>query len=250
MLLFTGESESIKQKIEEYYKKEFWDIVGSEKALDSDFTDIDSQGKRRQWTSQYKYCKPYIKNKKSFLDIGAGSGQTMVWFEELGFDVVGIEPDARNVERINKKMQQGKCFSGFVESFVHDKKYDIIWISHVLEHLINPVEFLKKIKDNLNKDGIVFIEVPNCSNKTILDLSIYKNPSTFHFTRYTLSKIATNANYEIIQCDVFRPPTLIEGGIQKITKKIRPDIGAYAYYPKIIGNDKTGTDIRIILKAN
>jgi len=249
-LFFTGNSESIKQKIEEYYRKEFWDIVGSQKALDSDFTDVDSKGKKRQWTSQYKYCKSYLQNKKKFLDIGAGSGQTMFWFEELGFDVVGIEPDARNVEMINKKLRQGKCYSGFIENFIHDKKYDIIWISHVLEHLINPVEFLKKIKNNLNENGIVFIEVPNCSNKTILDLSVYKNPSTFHFTKNTLIRLADMTDYQILRCDIFRSPTLIEGAIQKITKKIKPKIGAYAYYPKIIADDKVGTDIRIILEPN
>jgi len=248
-LLFTGDSESNKQKIEEHYRKEFWDIVGSEKSLTSDFTDIDSQGKKRQWASQYKYCKTYIQNKKNFLDIGAGSGQTLFWFEELGFDVTGIEPDTRNVELINKKLKRGKCFSGFIENFDHDKKYDIIWISHVFEHIINPRDFLNRIKNNLNEDGIVFIEVPNCSNEKILDLSIFKNPSTFHFTKSTLSKLAVNANYRVLHCDVFRPPTLLEGAIQKITKIIT-DTGVYKYYPKVIANEKTGTDIRIILKLN
>lgn len=249
-LLFTGNSKSIEEKITQYYKTEFWNIVGSEKSLDSDFTDIDSQGKKRQWTSQYKYCKSHIKDKRKFLDVGAGSGQTLFWFEEMGFDVTGIEPDARNVELINKKLKSGRCHPGFIENFEHDKKYDIIWISHVFEHIINPSEFLKKIRNNLNENGIVFIEVPNCSNEAILDLSIYKNPSTFHFTKNTLSKLADRTGYKILQCDVFRAPTIVEGAIQKIIKKIKPNTGAYRYYPKVIADNKTGTDIRIILELS
>ena len=76
---------------------------------------IDSQGKRRQWISQYSYTKKYLENKSNILEIGSGAGQTIYWFDQIGFSVTGIEPDARNVELINKKLTKSKCQAGFFE---------------------------------------------------------------------------------------------------------------------------------------
>ena len=41
---------------------------------------MDSQGKRRNWISQYAYTKPHI-NGKTLLEIGVGAGQSINWFE-------------------------------------------------------------------------------------------------------------------------------------------------------------------------
>jgi SAM-dependent methyltransferase len=37
---------------------------------------------------------------------------------------------------------------------------DLVVISHVLEHMSNPIEFLKNATQNLHKGGVLFIEVP------------------------------------------------------------------------------------------
>ncbi|MGI0022142.1 MAG: class I SAM-dependent methyltransferase, partial [Nitrososphaeraceae archaeon] len=178
-LYITGNSEiEVKAKSEEIYRKTYWDERNVEKILKSNFTDIDSQGKRRQWISQYSYCKPYLKNKKKFLEIGTGAGQTIFWFEEIGFSVTGIEPDERNVNLINHKLRYEHCITGFIEDVQVNEKFDIIWISHVMEHLVRPDLFLKKFKNNLEEDGILFIEVPNCENDMVLNSSIYDHPST------------------------------------------------------------------------
>ena len=51
------------------YKKSYWDERLSENSINSDYTDVDSQGKQRQWISQHKYCKPYLDNKKNYLKL-------------------------------------------------------------------------------------------------------------------------------------------------------------------------------------
>ena len=42
-----------------------------------------------------------------------------------------------------------------------NKKYDFIIITHVIEHLNNPVKTIKNIKKFLSNDGFVFAEVPD-----------------------------------------------------------------------------------------
>jgi len=61
-------------------------------------------------------------------------------------------------------------------------------MSHVLEHMINLEDFLEQIKNNLDDDGIFFIEVPNAEHKLTLDASINKNPHVYHFSKIALSK--------------------------------------------------------------
>jgi hypothetical protein len=66
----TGKTEAeIKSKTDQLYKKSYWDERLSEKSINSDYRDIDSQGKQRQCISQHKYCKPYLDNKKNYLKL-------------------------------------------------------------------------------------------------------------------------------------------------------------------------------------
>jgi len=241
-LYINGDAkEQVIEKVSNLYKGEYWNERNSETSINSEFTDVDSQGKRRNWVSQFLYTKEHITG-KNLLEIGVGVGQSILWFEEEGFDVSGIEPDGRNVGMINKKLKKGKVIESSVEDFLTDEVFDVIWMSHVLEHIIEPIHFLKKIKNNLKKDGIFFIEVPNCEYEPMLQSSIQKNPHLFHFTQNALSKLVENVGYKILSCDVFRPATKSEGIRQKIWKN------SFPYYPRIMTDVYSGRDLRIILK--
>ncbi|MDR3783154.1 MAG: hypothetical protein P4K92_07640, partial [Candidatus Nitrosotalea sp.] len=64
-----------------------------------------------------------------------------------------------------------------------------------------------------------------------------------------LLKLAQNCDFDIQRCEVFRSPHLFEGALNKIVKKCLGSTNKlYPYYPKIISNNKDGTDIRLILK--
>ena len=139
-------------------------------------------------------------------------------------------------------LKRGRVVESSVEEFSSDEVFDVIWMSHVLEHLIEPDDFIKKIKNNLKKNGIFFIEVPNCEYEPMLKNSIEKNPHLFHFTKKALIKLVENAGYKIVSCDVFRPATKNEGVKHKILKN------SFPYYPRILTDVHNGRDLRIILK--
>ena len=229
------------EKVSELYKGDYWNEHNSETSINSEYTDVDSQWKRRNWVSQFLYTKQYITG-KTLLEIGVGAGQSILWFEEEGFDVSGIEPDGRNVSMINKVLKRGKVAETSVEGFSSDKVFDVIWMSHVLEHLIEPVRFLKKIRSNLKKNGIFFIEVPNCEYEPMLQSSIEKNPHLYHFTKKALTKMVEEIGYKIVSCGIFRPATKSEGMRHKILKN------SFPYYPRIMTDVHSGRDLRIILK--
>ncbi len=122
-LYVTGESiNEIEEKTKLIYKKEFWGEWNTETLMKNNYTDVDSQGRRRHWISQYKYCKPYLKNKKNILEIGTGQGQAAYWFDNEGFSVTAIEPDENNVKLINQKLNKNCCSVGTAENFQSEEK--------------------------------------------------------------------------------------------------------------------------------
>ena len=235
--------EEVLESISNLYKGDYWNERNSEISINSRYTDTDSQGKRRNWMSQFLYAKEHI-NGNTILEIGVGAGQSIFWFEEEGFEVTGIEPDNRNVSMINKILKKGRVLESSVEDFSSEKVYDVIWMSHVLEHLIEPNHFLKRIKKNMKKNGIFFIEVPNCEHKPTLKSSVEENPHLFHFSKKALIKMVEEIGYRVISCEVFRPATKSEGLKQKLSRN------SFPYYPRIMTDSHGGRDLRIILGNN
>jgi SAM-dependent methyltransferase len=97
----------------------------------------------------------------TFCDLGCGSGGQLRAFKELGYQVIGVEPDpkARSVAgRI------GDVLDGTAEDLppqIADRQFDVVLFSHVLEHCIDPVKALANAKRILAADGTLVIEVPN-----------------------------------------------------------------------------------------
>ena len=56
------------------------------------------------------------------------------------------------------------------------KKYDVVILISVLEHVKNPISFLKKISSFLKKNGKIIIEVPNVNDPlvSLYNLDYYK----------------------------------------------------------------------------
>lgn len=107
-----------------------------------------------------KYYNKDIKNKK-FIDIGCGWGGLLYTANKNGMKVTGFEftqPNvefARNVLGFDIRQQQ------FDSSDIPVNSIDIITMSHVLEHVPEPVSFVKKIYDSLKNGGLFYCVVPN-----------------------------------------------------------------------------------------
>jgi 2-polyprenyl-3-methyl-5-hydroxy-6-metoxy-1,4-benzoquinol methylase len=54
-----------------------------------------------------------------------------------------------------------------IEEFIPQKKFDVILMNHVIEHLQGPIAALEKIKNWVNDDGIIYIRVPNLDSKAV-----------------------------------------------------------------------------------
>jgi SAM-dependent methyltransferase len=96
------------------------------------------------------------------LDIGCWEGQQLEYFMKTGWKCVGTELNKRAAnEAINKGIDVHQIS---IREFFHqfeNEKWDVINVAYILEHIPNPIDLLIKLKDNLENDGIIIVEVPN-----------------------------------------------------------------------------------------
>ena len=82
-------------------------------------------------------------------------------WKEAGYQTFGIEPDP--IARL-RAIEAGEIFDGTAENppkAILNRKFDIVQMSHVLEHCIDPFAAIANAKQMLAKDGTLIIEVPN-----------------------------------------------------------------------------------------
>jgi len=125
---------------------------------------------------------------ESVCEIGAGFGNYLMYFKNIGKNVCGIEPSKvlANIAKNNNL--------NIKEGFLNDlnSTYDLIFLRHVFEHLHNPLKDLKKIRNHTNK--YLFLEVPG----NIKRLASIQNAHNFYFTKNTLNKIVLNAGFDLV----------------------------------------------------
>ena len=98
----------------------------------------------------------------SLFDIGFGFAQAMIYFHKKGLCVSGLEPSPEGVEYA--KARGFEVFQTGIEdiSCAGGKKYDIVTMLNVLEHLRHPDRILREIKTKLLKPGgLLVVDVPN-----------------------------------------------------------------------------------------
>ncbi|MEZ4809828.1 MAG: class I SAM-dependent methyltransferase [Allomuricauda sp.] len=96
-------------------------------------------------------------NNKSILDIGAGTGDFLVTARKAGYDITGVEPNARARQLATNK---GIVLQPSIAN-LPEKRFGSITLWHVLEHLPNLDDQIKSIVSLLEENGTLFVAVPN-----------------------------------------------------------------------------------------
>jgi 2-polyprenyl-3-methyl-5-hydroxy-6-metoxy-1,4-benzoquinol methylase len=114
-------------------------------------------------TSWYKILQ-IIPAKAVVLDIGCSSGNFGEALKKQKKCVVdGIELDKQDAKAASKKLRQVWQLNIETDDIkaVPKSEYDIIYFGDVIEHLVDPITALKRIKPLLKADGKVVFSIPN-----------------------------------------------------------------------------------------
>ena len=111
----------------------------------------------------------FIKN-KIVLDFGCGNGDFLYKSQNILKKGIGIDPGfAGKKHSDNKKINFLKKINQINDL---DFKFDSIFLFHVFEHLVNPIEVLTQLQSKLKKNGNLIIEVPHANNLLLKKLAI------------------------------------------------------------------------------
>lgn len=161
------------KELNEYYSKKYYqNNAGS---YEKQYTKEEIEYFKNKIEEKYfvinKLLKPLHNNTFSILDIGCGEGWTLNYFKEKKWDITGIDFSDNGCKNHNPKLLENIIVGDIYENIsklITSKKYDVVWLDNVLEHVINPKELLEKCRKLTHENGILIIEVPN-------DFSVLQN---------------------------------------------------------------------------
>lgn len=97
----------------------------------------------------------------AWLDLGSGSGEFTFLANRLGAQVTAVEPHlgyaAYCGEQLGLKIE-GKRLE---DCDFDGPRFDLIRLSHVLEHMRDPVASLRRLAGWLRPGGVIYVEVPD-----------------------------------------------------------------------------------------
>ena len=128
--------------------------------------------------------------KGKILDMGAGIGAFLNTMKNKGWEIRGIEPD-KGARQQAKELFDLELSSVEMFSQLNPGSFDAITLWHVLEHVHQLHDYIKRLKELLNPGGKIFIAVPNYEST---DSSIYNSwwaaydvpRHLYHFTPKTI----------------------------------------------------------------
>lgn len=106
---------------------------------------------------------PRDRKYQKVLEIGCGSGDTLIKIKDLGLAETIIGIDLIPIHQ-SKQQELDRFLVGNIETLKLDfekESFDLIICGDVLEHLIDPWTVLKRLKQHLKKDGYFIASIPN-----------------------------------------------------------------------------------------
>lgn len=145
----------------------------------------------------------------SILDVGAGFGYLgIVAANSLGMaldEYVAVEPDPNirsALELAWPGLGNNSKLSTFAELGQVEGKYDIIALSHVLEHVKDPLRMINDVLLFLGNGGLLFIDVPNRDDLFKADVF----PHLLFFSTQSLKFLTGQTNLKIVDLDTWGNP--------------------------------------------
>jgi 2-polyprenyl-3-methyl-5-hydroxy-6-metoxy-1,4-benzoquinol methylase len=152
---------------------------------------------RRENTHIRSHWEIY-QSRRNCLDLGSGSGEFMFLLSRLGVKCLGVEPDQDYSAYCRDRLGLDIRTQTLEETDFPPGSFDFIRLSHVLEHMPDPVRSLKTLCRWLSDDGILFISVPNIEVEAERKMQgrLFHFGHIFNFNPYTLRLAARLAGLE------------------------------------------------------
>lgn len=116
-------------------------------------------GWRQQVDRLYRHL-PRYRSGERLLDVGCGNGGFLKKAQAIGWDVQGIDPDP-NAVAAARELGIDIAHGGLEVFDGQSELFDVVTLSHVIEHVHGPEDMLRDIYRLLKPGGRIWIDTPN-----------------------------------------------------------------------------------------
>lgn len=157
--------------------------------------------------------KEYKNKKFKILDVGCGNNSPTLfkkWFAKISY--FGIDREIYNNSELDLKLME-KFYQIDLTKLqfdeIEDNFFDVIFMSHVIEHLENGLDILKELIKKLKKGGKIYIEFPSTNSLSFPSARGTLNfcDDKTHVQIYDLKDISNlllKSNFRIIRAGISR----------------------------------------------
>jgi 2-polyprenyl-3-methyl-5-hydroxy-6-metoxy-1,4-benzoquinol methylase len=147
------------------------------------------------------------------LDVGVGQGAFLNEAKRLGWEVLGLDVSRWAARHVRDRFGIEVLTGTLDAATLGDRTFDVVHMSHVLEHLPSPAAALAVVGRLIGASGRVIIEVPNELENIYTWLRLrsgtaspYRVPSThlWFFSPATLRRVVVDAGFRIEALRAFR----------------------------------------------
>ena len=170
-----------------------------EESLDSQKAVVE-QDEMQHYTMQAFF--PESLRGANILDIGCGSGSLLDMLKNISLSQIGVEPCGPYLQSLTKRGY--KIYSSASEAIEDNKgMIDYGFSIQVIEHVKNPIEFLKEIRKLIKPGGRLLISTPNRNDILMTLLKdkfyqfFYRTQHRWYFDEASLSKCAQSAGFRV-----------------------------------------------------
>ena len=156
-------------------------------------------------TRRYEKIQGYFSPEQKILEIGAGDGAFLRHVGEIQptCHLASLEVD-QNTKSFREKVGGLHSYASWDEIREGREIFDMICMFHVLEHILDPKEFLTNCRACLSPRGTIIIEVPSLEDPL---LSLYRSKAyqQFYFQRQHPYVYSSKSLARLLEQERFRP---------------------------------------------
>jgi SAM-dependent methyltransferase len=158
------------------------------------------------------------------LDVGFGAGTILLAAERDGWEVHGLEKSRLAVEQAQAHGFANARQGDFLTPRYDERSFDVITLTGVVEHLVDPQPFLHQAHQLLRPGGVLFLSTPNSRSLSFhalgLEWSVVCPPDHLHlFSKMSMKLALASAGFEDprIRTEGFNPYEVVSGWRRKLS---------------------------------
>jgi len=182
--------------------KEVHTLYREASALVSQPYDLEEENVTCAYARHLRRAAELAPSRERILDIGCGEGFSLGLCLREGFrEVYGVEPSAAAYDRAPPDLRRRIRNDVFCSSDYGEETFDVISCFHVLDHVVDPLGFVKGVRRCLKRGGVFLAVTHNIGSWLAAVLGERWDPiSTAHltfFARDTLRKMCEKGGIEV-----------------------------------------------------